>query len=276
MNNLNRLPQNIQEFHSEGNRLKGRILRFLDEWPLGSDSQPIYFPQASDEHKNAANGLIGETRAWFNALNSEVLPYLIYDKAFLYYTFREVEAAIKKMLYVRPYPTSGPQTVTVVHWERPSLFGFSGFHDNRADIEEDTDLDIAKRNASEAMSIALSLVESFPASIPTQPLRQYAQTIHTPNTEFILMWMDPAHAELDDVSNAIKDVCDTFGIRALRADDVEHQGKITDLILQQIANSEFLIADLTGERPNVYYEVGYAHAIGKRPILYRKQGTKLH
>ena len=63
MNNLNRLPQNIQELHSEGNRLKGRILRFLDEWPLGSDSQPIYFPQASDEHKNAANGLIGETRA---------------------------------------------------------------------------------------------------------------------------------------------------------------------------------------------------------------------
>lgn len=97
-----------------------------------------------------------------------------------------------------------------------------------------------------------------------------------PNTAFILMSMDPSLPELQDVRNTIKSACSSFGVQATRVDEIEHSGVITDLILRKIQSSEFLIADVTGERPNVYYEIGYSHALGKRPILVRKQGTPLH
>lgn len=92
-----------------------------------------------------------------------------------------------------------------------------------------------------------------------------------------MMWMDTKnHRELDDVCHAIKDVCETLGLKAKRADDIEHSDQITDVVLEHIRNSKFLIADLSGERPNECDEVGSALAIGKRPILYRKEGTRLH
>jgi hypothetical protein len=147
---------------------------------------------------------------------------------------------------------------------------FKNFYNIDAPVFEDE----RQRRAAQLPSVASQVM--FP-SLESEgtgflpPAREYR-----PNTAFIMMWMDKSHPELDDVANAIKEVCREFKIKAVRADDIEHQNRITDVILKCISESEFLIADLSGERPNVYYEVGYTHAIGKHPILYRKENTPLH
>jgi hypothetical protein len=99
---------------------------------------------------------------------------------------------------------------------------------------------------------------------------------YRPGTAFVMMWMDPAHPELTDICDAVKDTFRRFGVNAVRADDIEHDGQITQRVLNELRTSEFLFADLTGARPNVYYEVGFAHALGRRVLLYRKSGTGLH
>jgi nucleoside 2-deoxyribosyltransferase len=91
-----------------------------------------------------------------------------------------------------------------------------------------------------------------------------------------MMWMDPNQPGLVDVADTVRNVFERFGVRAVRSDDIEHEGVITDRILNEIRTAEFLFADLTGVRPNVYYEVGYAHPLKRRVILLRKSGTELH
>ena len=112
-------------------------------------------------------------------------------------------------------------------------------------------------------------------TVPAQPVSigRRATPAYSANTAFLMMWNNKV---LDDVTDAAKEVFSDFGVIAQRADDIEHDGAITPQILAEIERSEFLFADLTGARPNVYYEIGFAHALGKRGILCRKSGTEVH
>ena len=107
-------------------------------------------------------------------------------------------------------------------------------------------------------------------------LNPQATVRYVPNTAFVMMQIDPTNPSLDDLYNTYKECFFNFGITAIRADEIEHQEAITDKILEKIRCSEFLLADLTAERPSVYYEIGFAHALGRKVIMYRNSDTRLH
>lgn len=70
-------------------------------------------------------------------------------------------------------------------------------------------------------------------------------------------------------NNVIKPICKEFDLEAVRADDEHTNGLIIHDILRSIQESYVILADITPDNPNVFYEVGYAHALNKPVILLR-------
>lgn len=61
-----------------------------------------------------------------------------------------------------------------------------------------------------------------------------------------------------------------------KVDDSVFAGNIVDRIMDGIRGAQFVIADLTLEKPNVYLEVGYAWGLNKPVILLAREGQRLH
>ena len=95
------------------------------------------------------------------------------------------------------------------------------------------------------------------------------------NYAFVAMPIDSSKPELEDVLDAIKEGAARCGVQAERVDSVESNERITDRILESIRKTEFVIVDLTFSRPNVFFEAGYSHGIGKTPIYVAREGTPL-
>jgi hypothetical protein len=93
---------------------------------------------------------------------------------------------------------------------------------------------------------------------------------------FVIMSMDEKDPLLEDAHLTIKRVCKTFNLDAKRAADIEDSEKLPDLIEDRIKKAQILICDLTGERPNVYYELGFAHGLRRKVNIYARKGTTIH
>ena len=65
----------------------------------------------------------------------------------------------------------------------------------------------------------------------------------------------------------IKPTCEAYGYEVLRGDDFYSSGLIIEDISRSIREATLIIADITPNNANVFYEVGFAHGIGKPTIL---------
>ena len=128
--------------------------------------------------------------------------------------------------------------------------------------------------ANDCTKDILSKIKKSSSSAPTTSLLQKA---FQPPKQQAFVVMKFGDEILDSAYKSVyKPVLKRFGLTCVRIDEIPDSGKISDQILEAIAESKYIIADLSGARPNCYYEAGFAHALGKEIILAIKDGEAAH
>lgn len=93
-----------------------------------------------------------------------------------------------------------------------------------------------------------------------------------PRLFVIMQFSDPFNELYSDV---IKPVGNETGFDVIRADELSEPGLIINDIERQILEAKAIVADITPNNPNVYWEVGYGHAVRKPTVLIAERSTKL-
>jgi hypothetical protein len=125
------------------------------------------------------------------------------------------------------------------------------------------------------------------ANTTGQQGRSYTVTIHlieTPGSEFEstqiddkLIFVVAAHnKETDVIYQSIQAAANSQNMTAQRVEDVVGDYRITDRIIDMIRGARLVLCDLSFDRPNVYFELGFARGIGKEVITIAREGSNIH
>jgi hypothetical protein len=104
-----------------------------------------------------------------------------------------------------------------------------------------------------------------------RPRRQRPTVFQIPEHENIesslASVMMPFDAAFNAVYDNIKQAAENAGLRCRRADDIWENAAIIQDVVSLIDRSRVVICDCSGRNPNVFYEAGIAHTLGRDVIL---------
>lgn len=125
------------------------------------------------------------------------------------------------------------------------------------------------KGLEDAVAAVLSKLESGEIGFDMQ-LKSDSQ-----NLIFVIMPFSEANIDTYDAIERAADGAN-LALEVKRVDQLSGAIAITDEIHRLIQVARLVICDLTDERPNVYYELGFAKGINKPLICIAREGTKVH
>lgn len=104
-----------------------------------------------------------------------------------------------------------------------------------------------------------------------RPRRQRPTVFQIPEHENIehalASAMMPFDMSFNPVYDSIRQAADNAGLRCRRADDIWENAAIIQDVVALIDRSRIVVCDCSGRNPNVFYEAGIAHTLGREVIL---------
>lgn len=126
----------------------------------------------------------------------------------------------------------------------------------------DGSLDKVQTYVMEKFSNVAAATAQVAAFSNTQQIIGY--TYELPRSDVIGVMMP--FGGFSEVYDAIKAACATTSLEAKRADEMWGHSMFMKDIMELVNHSAVVVCDLTGRNPNVFYEMGLAHAWG-RPVI---------
>jgi hypothetical protein len=124
---------------------------------------------------------------------------------------------------------------------------------------------VAERQVEAATGTTTTTLPAPPEKIPGPAVIKEPRGREFLETCFVMMpfgeWFDRYYQEI--YIPAIREA----GFEPVRADELFTTGSVVEQIWEEIVKAKLLLADLSGKNPNVFYELGLAHAAVK-PVVF--------
>lgn len=113
----------------------------------------------------------------------------------------------------------------------------------------------------------------------SQPLRQSPKIFSIPENEAIertlVSVMMPFDADFTGVYDTLQEAATDVGFICRRADEIWENPAIIQDIVTLIDKSFVVVCDCSGRNPNVFYEIGIAHSLGREVVLITQADTDI-
>lgn len=139
-------------------------------------------------------------------------------------------------------------------------------YDNRLDFEMPTEFEFSRGHWA-VKSVDLYKVLIRITHSQRQKPRVFSISDHESIDSNLISVMMPFHPILLPTFSSLQAMADRMQLRIRRADDIWENAAVIQDVVSLIDRSRVVIADCTGRNPNVFYEVGIAHTLGREVIL---------